>query len=100
MPQSLTPLLLPHSATTDKIFFQTSIFHQNRTATLPSPDTVRNLSGDFSSQPEPVKVECIGLLVKFDHHVTVEETFNVCVVRKPLVELYVPEVNYLAERWK
>ena len=73
----------------DSSFFQNHDPHKH----LPKPQEVRALSGKPSAQPDPVRFEELGLIVKFGPHVTVEEALCIWAIRRVLHDsVPVPEV--------
>ncbi|KAI1978196.1 hypothetical protein LOZ53_005640 [Ophidiomyces ophidiicola] len=76
-------------------FFDSSFFATGKS--LPSPQEVIALSSEFTTNPRPapIKFEELGLLVKFGHHVAVDEALCLRALRQsPLLakKIPVPEV--------
>lgn len=83
------------SATKLEIDFLESSFFQNHDPhkDLPAPQEVRALSKKPGPQPDPVRFEELGLIVKFGPHVTVEEALCIWAIRSVLHdEVPVPEL--------
>ncbi|KAL9103618.1 MAG: hypothetical protein Q9163_001345 [Psora crenata] len=79
----------PRSSLPETFFFSTLETHFS----LPSPRQVRHLSGDPGPQPEPVKLEELGLVVEFGPHVTIQEALSQRFIRDLLhPDVDVPEV--------
>jgi len=85
---------LPSAAKLEMDFLDSSFFQsRDPYKHLPAPTEVRDLSKQPKPQPDPVKFEELGLIVKFGPHVTVEEALCIWAIRGLLRNgVPVPEV--------
>ncbi|KAI0967803.1 kinase-like domain-containing protein [Xylaria arbuscula] len=83
-----------------EIFSNSSFFSEQRAAALPTPAQVRALNEKSSGQdpisfdwPPPVKIESLGLFIKYGTQVTVAEIQTQILIRKKLLgRVPIPEV--------
>ena len=76
-------------------FLDSSFFQNGPNRSLPTPAEIKGLSTTYgtTSQPDPVKFEELGLLVKFGPHVTAAEAQCLWMIGKELQgQVPVPEV--------
>ena len=85
---------LPDSTNLEQDFNEPSFFQQyGPHVHLPQPQEVRAVSRGPIAQPDPVKFNKLGVIVKFGTRVTVEEAMCIWAIRRVLRnEVLVPEI--------
>ena len=85
---------LPSATKLEMDFLESSFFKQlDATKSLPAPQEVRAFLRGPRVQPDPVRFEELGVIVKFGPHVTVEEALCMWAIRRVLRnDVPVPEV--------